>query len=123
MINALDYRKPDYPIEKLFVARWSPRAMTGEPLSQDEINMLFEAARWAPSTYNEQEWRFLFSRGGTPPRQNLFFFFVGGKQAGGKKARIFVGVLAPQKVARNGKAKPGPPFDFPARIRRAAGKG
>ena len=36
MINALDYRKPDYPIEKLFVARWSPRAMTGEPLSEPE---------------------------------------------------------------------------------------
>ncbi len=46
MINALDHRKSDYPIEKLFVARWSPRAMTGEPLSDAEIRTLFEAARW-----------------------------------------------------------------------------
>ena len=62
MINALDVRKADHPIESLFLERWSPRAMSGEPLSDGEILTLFEAARWAPSTYNEQEWRFLYAR-------------------------------------------------------------
>lgn len=52
MINALEHRKADHPVEELFVARWSPRAMTGAPLSDAEIQTLFEAARWAPSTYN-----------------------------------------------------------------------
>ena len=52
MKNALEYRKADHPVEPLFVARWSPRAMSGEPISDEELLTLFEAARWAPSTYN-----------------------------------------------------------------------
>ena len=80
MINALDYRKADHPVEKLFVARWSPRAMTGEPLSQAEINTLFEAGRWAPSTYNEQEWRFLYARRDTPQWQTFFDLLVEGNK-------------------------------------------
>src|SRR5256885_10582035 len=38
MINALDHRKADHPIEKLFVARWSPRAMTGEDRKSTRLN-------------------------------------------------------------------------------------
>src|SRR6266581_6131503 len=64
--KAEDFRKPDYPIEPLFVRRWSPRAMSGEPISEREMLTLFEAARWAPSTFNEQEWRFLYARRDTP---------------------------------------------------------
>src|SRR5438067_1905914 len=62
-------RKSDHPVEPLFLRRWSPRAMSGEPLSEAEILRLFEAARWAPSTYNEQEWRFLYARRATPQWQ------------------------------------------------------
>ena len=70
--DPLQFRTPDYPIETLFLQRWSPRAMTGEPLSDEELLRLFEAARWAPSTYNEQEWRFLYARNGS--RQWPTFF-------------------------------------------------
>jgi nitroreductase len=45
-------RKPHYPINPLILNRWSPRSMTGEGLNDDDIMSLFEAARWAPSTYN-----------------------------------------------------------------------
>ena len=78
MINALDHRKADHPIEKLFLARWSPRAMTGEPLKDNEIASLFEAGRWAPSTYNEQEWRFLYARRDTPHWQTFFELLAAG---------------------------------------------
>ncbi len=54
-------REPNYDIDPLFVNRWSPRAMTGESLSEDEFMPLFEAARWAPSSYNNQHWRFLYA--------------------------------------------------------------
>src|SRR5215211_1318470 len=103
MINALDHRKPDYPVEKLFVARWSPRAMTGEPLTQLEINTLFEAARWAPSTYNEQEWRFLYARRDTPHWQTFFDLLVEGNQAWCKRAAVLVVVLARKTFTRNNK--------------------
>ncbi len=57
-----NHRKPEYPIESIFWRRWSPRAMSGEPITETEMLTLFEAARWAPSTCNEQEWRFLYAR-------------------------------------------------------------
>ena len=55
--RAEDFRKAAHPIESLFLRRWSPRAMSGETITQEEMLTLFEAARWAASTYNEQEWR------------------------------------------------------------------
>ena len=46
------------------VERWSPRAFTGEAMPQDQLMSLFEAARWAPSAFNAQPWRFLVGRVG-----------------------------------------------------------
>ncbi len=55
------YRQPEYPVDELLVNRWSPRAMSGEPISREELHTLIEAARWAPSSFNEQPWRFLYA--------------------------------------------------------------
>lgn len=52
-------RKPEYPIQDLILNRWSSRAMSGESLSDEELMPLLEAARWAPSSYNNQPWRFI----------------------------------------------------------------
>ena len=80
-LDAREVRTADHLIEPLFVRRWSPRAMTGESLSDGELLSLFEAARWAPSTYNEQEWRFLYARRDTPHWQKFFDLLVPGNQA------------------------------------------
>jgi nitroreductase len=56
-----DVRTSDYPIDPLFLDRWSPRAMSGEPLTDLELMTLFEAAHWAPSSGNSQPWRFLYA--------------------------------------------------------------
>jgi nitroreductase len=111
MTNALDHRTPEHPIETLFVARWSPRAMTGEPLSDEEIRTLFEAARWAPSTYNEQEWRFLYARRDTPQWPLLFDLLVEGNQVWCKQAAMLVVILAHKVFAKNGKPNPVHLFD------------
>ena len=58
-------RKADYPVEALFVDRWSPRAMSGKEIAEEELLTLFEAARWAPSSYNNQPWRILYARRNT----------------------------------------------------------
>lgn len=55
-------RKNDHSIQPLIINRWSPRSMTGEEVSEKDLMALFEAARWAPSSYNNQPWRFLFAR-------------------------------------------------------------
>ena len=54
-------RSSEYPIAELFVNRWSPRSMTGETVPHADLMALFEAARWAPSAYNNQPWRFLYA--------------------------------------------------------------
>jgi nitroreductase len=48
-----------YPIEHLIARRWSPRAFEDRPVEPEKLKSLFEAARWAPSSNNEQPWRFL----------------------------------------------------------------
>src|SRR6267378_2468777 len=97
--KAEDFRKPDYPIEPLFVRRWSPRAMSGEPISEKEMLTLFEAARWAPSTYNEQEWRFLYARRDTPQWPRFFELLVEGNRAWCQRAALLAVVLARKTFA------------------------
>jgi len=55
-------RTPEYPIADLFINRWSPRAFTAEAIDEATLLSFFEAARWAPSSYNSQPWRFLYAR-------------------------------------------------------------
>ena len=51
-----------YPIHPLLAERWSPRAFADRPIPTDVLGSLLEAARWAPSSRNEQPWRFVVVR-------------------------------------------------------------
>jgi nitroreductase len=57
-------RKAERPVDPLFLERWSPRAFDGSDIPQEDLLTLFEAARWAPSAFNSQPWRFLYARRG-----------------------------------------------------------
>lgn len=59
-------RRCNYPIDRMFLDRWSPRAFNQEEITEAELMTIFEAARWAPSSYNSQPWRFIYARRGTP---------------------------------------------------------
>ena len=65
-------RHAEHPIDALFIDRWSPRAMSGEPISHEDLMTLFEAARWAPSAGNTHPWRILYAHRDTP-HWNVFF--------------------------------------------------
>lgn len=54
-------RISDHPIEPLFLKRWSPRAFDASHMPETDLLSMLEAARWAPSAYNIQPWRFLYS--------------------------------------------------------------
>jgi nitroreductase len=56
----------DYPIDELIKKRWSPVVFGNQPLEQEKILSLFEAARWAPSCFNEQPWSFIIADKSTP---------------------------------------------------------
>ena len=62
MSNPTNPRVADHPIEPIFLERWSPRAFTGEEISEHTLRTMLEAARWAPSSYNSQPWRFIYAR-------------------------------------------------------------
>jgi len=49
----------DFPVHELIRERWSPRAFADKPVPQDVLRSIFEAARWAPSSYNEQPWAYM----------------------------------------------------------------
>jgi hypothetical protein len=72
MIKGSEVRQADHPIDALFLDRWSPRALSGAAISPRELMTLFEAARWAPSSYNLQPWRMLYAYRDTPS-WSLFF--------------------------------------------------
>ncbi len=90
MIKGSEIRKADHSIEKLLIDRWSPRAMSGEEISEEELMRLFEAARWAPSSFNAQQWRALYARRGTEHWQTFFELLVDANKAWAKNAAVLV---------------------------------
>ena len=67
-------RRPAYKINPLFINRWSPRSMSGEELNDEDIMSLFEAARWAPSSFNNQPWRFIYAKRNTENWDRLLIY-------------------------------------------------
>ena len=64
-MDIADFRRPDFDIDPIFLNRWSPRSMSGDEISRDLLFSLFEAARWAPSSNNNQPWRFIYTQRNT----------------------------------------------------------
>ncbi|HEX9873111.1 MAG TPA: nitroreductase family protein [Deferrimonas sp.] len=96
-------RTPEVDIDPMFTDRWSPRSFAPEPLSDEELQSLFEAARWAPSCYNEQPWLFIYavSEG---DRQRFATALVEQNRLWASRAPVLLFVVARLEFARNGKA-------------------
>jgi nitroreductase len=54
-------RAATHPVDSLFLERWSPRAFDGSKIGDEELFTVLEAARWAPSSFNHQPWRFVYA--------------------------------------------------------------
>jgi nitroreductase len=80
-------------IDPIFLDRWSTRAFSSEPLSQTEIDTLFEAARWAPSSGNSQPWLFLYATDG-PEREVFNSLLRPGNQTWATAAPLLVFIAA-----------------------------
>lgn len=90
------FRKADYPIKSFFLERWSPRAFTGEPISDSDLKTIFEAARWAPSSYNSQPWRIFYAKRESPGFSKFLGLLVEFNQSWAKEAAV-LGVIASKK--------------------------
>jgi nitroreductase len=79
----------DHPIHELIVERWSPYAFSDRGVSDSDLRSLFEAARWAPSSYNEQPWRYIVATKEDPAEfERLLSCLVEGNQAWAKAAPV-----------------------------------
>lgn len=90
------------PIHDLLASRWSPRAFQQKQIPQEEINTLFEAARWAASSMNEQPWRFIYARKGEPAFEKIANTLMEGN-AWAKEAPLLLVTIIKENFAKNGK--------------------
>jgi len=90
-------------VEGLFLRRWSPRAFADKDVSNDDLKKIFEAARWAASSYNEQPWRFFLGRRGDSTYQKIFDSLVEFNQGWAKSAPLLILSVGSNKFAQNGK--------------------
>ena len=102
-IKGQDFRKPDHDIQPFFINRWSPRAMTGEEIEREELMRMFEAGRWAMSSFNNQSWRFLYAFRNTTPWEKFFGLLTQNNQEWCKNAAALVVVVSKKTFDHNGK--------------------
>lgn len=104
-------RIAEHKILDLILNRWSPRAMSGETISDEELMSLFEAARWAPSSYNNQPWRFIYAKRGTEYWNTLFNLLVDANKEWANKAAVLIVVVSANNFAYNNKPSRTHSFD------------
>ena len=93
-MNIQNFRKPENDVDEVFISRWSPRAMSGEEIDEATLKTLFEAARWAPSSNNNQPWRFIYACRNTPHWENFFNLLAEGNQIWAKNAVVLIVVIS-----------------------------
>ena len=94
----------DYPINKLLAERWSPYGFEDRPVAPDDLRSLFEAARWAPSSYNEQPWSFFVATKDDPEEfERLLSCLVEANQAWAKAAPVLALGVVNLRFTRNNK--------------------
>ncbi len=101
-------RAADHDIDPLFLERWSPRAFDGTPLTDAEIMSLFEAARWAASSYNSQPWRFLYARRDTPAWSTFLDLLVPFNRSWAERAGLLIITVSNSLMQPPGQDKPVP---------------
>ena len=104
-------RKSTHPIQPFFLTRTSSRAFSEERLSEDELMSLFEAARWAPSSYNNQPWRFLFARQGDEAWPLFFDALVDFNKKWTANADTLIVAFSRDNFLHNNKPSRTAPFD------------
>lgn len=81
-------------VNPLFLERWSPRAFDSSAMPQDDLDTIFDAARWAPSAFNYQPWRFLYAHRDSADWNRFLELLVPFNQDWVKNASVLVFILS-----------------------------
>ena len=101
-------RVADHAIHEQFTQRWSPRAFNGEGIDEATLLSFIEAARWSPSAYNSQPWRFLYARRDTPQWDRYLSLLVEFNRNWAQHASALVVVLSKTTFTAPGATEEGP---------------
>lgn len=97
----------DHPIHDFLAERWSADAFENRPVPLQDLRSLFEAARWAASSYNEQPWSYIVATNESPREyEKLLSCLDEGNQNWAKSAPVLALAVVNRKLTRNGKENP-----------------
>ena len=103
-MNVQKQASPDHPIQDLLARRWSPYGFADRPVPAADLRALFEAARWAASSYNEQPWSYLVAtRDDTEGFARLLSCLVEGNRAWAEAAPVLALGCTSLLFKKNGK--------------------
>ncbi len=92
----------DHPIHDFLATRWSPYAFQDRPVSDADLRSLFEAARWAASSYNEQPWSYVVAKREDPEQfERLLSCLVEGNRAWAKAVPVLALGVVRLRFVRN----------------------
>jgi nitroreductase len=95
---------PSVPIHELLAERWSPYSFSARAVSVADLKALFEAARWAASSYNEQPWSyFVATKANADEHERLLSCLVPANREWAKAAPVLVLGVVSRTFAKNGK--------------------
>ncbi len=96
--------RTDYPIEEILKRRWSPRAFSDRLVEPEKLRSLWEAARWAPSSFNEQPWHFIVATRNEPAEHaKLLSCLVEKNQQWARNAPVLMISVTELNFAKTGK--------------------
>ncbi|GAB0115269.1 nitroreductase family protein [Acidisoma sp. C75] len=108
MTKSANFRTADHEIADIFLERWSPRAFTEEEIPEADLFSMFEAARWAPSSYNSQPWVFIYARRSSAHWGKLLGLLNEFNQSWAKRAGALVVIASNSVMLPPGAEKPVP---------------
>lgn len=104
-------RTADHKINRLFLKRRSGYVLSGEPIRKKELESLFEAARWAPSSYNSQPARFIYALRDTPEWNTFMDLLVDFNKGWAQNAGALVVIVSKNTFDHNNEFSPTHSFD------------
>ncbi len=110
----MSIRKPEFDLHEVFLQRWSPRALSSEPIAHDILMSLFEAAKWAPSSFNNQPWRFVYTYHGSEKFHVLLSVMNPYNHTWAQNASVLILVLSHRFFEKTGEISPSHSFDVGA---------
>jgi|ERR1700733_923892 len=116
-------RKTQYPVLPFILNRWSSRSFSQEPLSENELMTLFDAARWAQNSYNNQPWRFLYAINGKNLWSDFLNLLAPGNKEWAQKAYALVVVVSKKTFDYDGSPSKTHTFDTGAAAQNMALQG